>query len=61
MSDEEKLRQLQRQIRDGIERVRRSIQQAKWLLSRISQMEVQNSIARAPKFPGECERKSKTG
>jgi hypothetical protein len=54
MSEEEqRLAELRRQIRDGIERVRRSIERAKWMLSRAvastTDVVARGSLPAAPK------------
>jgi len=58
MSEDEEFRQLRQQIHDGIERVRRSIQRTKWLLSRIGQRAAANALANPLKPPEEDRRKS---
>jgi hypothetical protein len=51
MSEDEKFRQLRRQIHEGIEQVRHSVQRAKWLLSRIGEKQAANTVVRGPKCP----------
>jgi len=58
MAEDEEFRQLRQQIHDGIDRVRRSIQRAKWLLSGIGQSVPPNTLAHTREHPAEDRRKS---
>lgn len=58
MSDDEEFRQLRQQIHDGIERVRRSIRRAKWMLYRMGQRAPQNAVFYDQNRPAEDRRKS---
>jgi len=48
MHEDEKFKRLRREIQEGIEQVRHSIQRAKWLLSQVGRENPKNTSARSP-------------